>query len=277
MIKLARASVSTFCASILLLMVLVGARSSAAATLELQLHGGTHTLSDAQLRAMPGWQTIVIDTDPAYHGRHSYQALPLKVLLPALPAQGNLLFTANDGFVATIPNASFLGKAQAWLALENPAAPWPALAAGKPSAGPLYLIWTDTAGAHISSEQWPYQIAKIAETQALEQRYPQLQVHADAAEQGGALRGLQVFAKNCATCHSLNGGGDAHIGPDLNLPYSPTEYFEAGMLRRLIRQPAAVRSWAQSSMPGFSVEIISAQELDDLLLYLRQMARQRQP
>ena len=277
MIKLACASVSTFCVSFLLLTTLGWPLSSAAATLELQLRGRTHTLSDAQLRAMPGWQTIVIEADPAYHGRHSYQALPLKTLLPVLPAQGNLLFTANDGFVATIPNASFLGKAQAWLALENPAAPWPALAAGKPSAGPLYLIWTDTAGAHISSEQWPYQIAKIAETQALEQRYPQLQVQVDAAEPESAVRGLQVFIKNCATCHSLNGGGDAHIGPDLNLPYSPTEYFEAGMLRRLIRQPAAVRSWAQSSMPGFSVEIVSEPELNDLLIYLRQMARQRLP
>ena len=73
----------------------------------------------------------------------------------------------------------------------------------------------------------------------------------------------------------MNGGGDAHVGPDLNLPANPSEYFQEPMLRRLIRNPASVRTWEQSRMPGFSESLITPAELDDLLAYLRQMALQR--
>jgi cytochrome c1 len=47
------------------------------------------------------------------------------------------------------------------------------------------------------------------------------------------------------------------------------------MLRQLIRDPASVRTWPQQSMPGFSKEVLPEAELDDLLVYLKQMAAQR--
>ena len=40
--------------------------------------------------------------------------------------------------------------AQAWLAVEDPARPWPPLANGKPSAGPFYLVWTQPQASRIS-------------------------------------------------------------------------------------------------------------------------------
>jgi mono/diheme cytochrome c family protein len=84
-----------------------------------------------------------------------------------------------------------------------------------------------------------------------------------------------VFAANCAACHRINGGGDAAVGPDLNKPFSPTEYFLEPFLRKLIRDPASVRNWGQRVMPGFALPVMSDAKLDDLLAYLRQMAKQK--
>jgi mono/diheme cytochrome c family protein len=128
--------------------------------------------------------------------------------------------------------------------------------------------------AGITPEQWPYRIASIAEAPALEKRFPALlpKTSVDSPEQ----RGLRVFMANCAVCHKLNGAGDAAVGPDLNDPYSPTEYFQEPFLRKLIRAPASVRDWRQRVMPGFSPATLTDRQLDDLLVYLRQMARQRQ-
>ncbi|MBR7780174.1 cytochrome c [Undibacterium rugosum] len=244
------------------------------AVLQIQTAAQTLQLSRSQLLASPEVKTIVLESDVAYGGRRTYRALPLQVFYPDLPAL-NLQFTALDGFVATLPASVFNTSARPWLAIEDVAAPWPALAAGKPSAGPVYLVWQDPEH-QVSSEQWPYQIAKISLTQTLEQRYPQLMPRASGMQQTQALRGMQVYTKNCAACHSMNGGGDARLGPDLNLPHSPVEYFQEGMLRQLIRNPASVRSWPASAMPGFNLQSLSAQELDDLLLYFRQMAQQRE-
>ncbi|MBC3863513.1 cytochrome c [Undibacterium jejuense] len=246
--------------------------------LQLQLDAQIKNLSQSELLHSRLVQSIVIPDDASYHRQQTYMAVPLWSLVGSLPSQGNLQFTALDGFVATIPNqliTNDANAAQAWLAIEDPAHPWDALKPGQPSAGPFYLVWLAPEKSHISGEQWPYQIAKIAVTTPLEVRYPQLLPHAEGELQLTALRGLQVFTKNCATCHSLNDGGDAKIGPDLNLPMNPSEYFQEAALRHLIREPGSVRRWSQSVMPGFKADIVSDNELDDLLVYLRQMAAQR--
>jgi len=246
--------------------------------LQLQLDAGVKSLTRSELLSSTSLQRIVIPDDVSYHQQQTYLAVPLRSLLGNLPAHGNLQFTALDGFVATIPKQLVTNEgnaSQAWLAVEDPAHPWGALKPGQPSAGPFYLVWQAPEKSHISGEQWPYQIAKIGVTTPLELRYPQLMPHAEAASQEAALRGLQVFTKNCATCHSLNHGGDANIGPDLNLPMNPTEYFQQTALRYLIRDPGSVRRWNQSVMPGFKSDMISDTELDDLLIYLRQMATER--
>ncbi|MFZ6687727.1 c-type cytochrome [Undibacterium sp. SXout11W] len=246
--------------------------------LQLQIDGQVKTVSRSELLHSKSLQSIVIPDDVSYHRQQTYLAVPLWSLVGTLPTQGHLQFTALDGFVATIPNLLMTRDAkvsQAWLAIEDPAHPWDALKPGQPSAGPFYLVWLAPEKSHISNEQWPYQIAKIAVTSPLEIRYPQLLPHAQGELQQSALRGLQVFSKNCATCHSLNDGGDAKIGPDLNVPMNPTEYFQSNALRRLVRDPGSVRRWTQSQMPGFKTDIVSDGELDDLIVYLGQMAIQR--
>jgi mono/diheme cytochrome c family protein len=84
-----------------------------------------------------------------------------------------------------------------------------------------------------------------------------------------------VFVAQCLACHTLNGGGAATIGPDLNQPMSPVDYFQPAALRRLIRDPASVRHWPGRSMPAFGPQQLDERALDDLIAYLRHMAQGR--
>jgi len=254
-------------------LALAGAAFAQEPVLEIDVGANHRQVTRAELLANPAVRTIAVTDDVSYHRPMRYRALPWSALLhTADPVTGDVQFTADDGFVANIPAAQLNGAGQAWLAIEPAKAPWPALKAGGPSAGPFYLVWLTPAKAAISPEQWPYQIAKIASAAPLELRYPQLlpKTGDDAAQ-----RGLHVYTANCASCHQLNGAGDATIGPDLNRPHSPTEYFQEDYLRKLVRDPASVRNWGQRVMPGFSTAVLSDAELNDLLAYLRQMAKQR--
>lgn len=65
------------------------------------------------------------------------------------------------------------------------------------------------------------------------------------------------------------------MGPDLNVPYNPIEYFQPVYLRKLIRDPQSLRRWPQAKMPGFAESVLSEQELDALLAYLGHMAARK--
>ncbi len=242
-------------------------------SLEMNVGAQTQHLTRAELLKHPALRTIEIPSDVAYKRSMRYQAIPLSALISTLSQTETVQFTALDGFVANIPSKLLTSEGQPWLAIENTKTPWPALKARGPSAGPFYLVWLTPERANISPEQWPYQIKKIAAASSLEKRYPQILPKANASS--AVQRGLHVYIANCAVCHRINGGGDAAVGPDLNKPYSPTEYFQAPFLTKLIRDPASVRDWGQRTMPGFSPSVLSDEKLDDLLAYLRHMAKQR--
>lgn len=261
-----------------LLALLCAAWATAAEpVLEIAHHKQVQRYSRTELLAHPALRVVEIADDVAYRRPMRFQAVPLSALLPQLGAADSVKFTAADGFAATIP-ASLLQGSQdthAWLAVEPADAPWPVLKPGNPSAGPFYLIWTAPEKMGISPEQWPYQIARITDSQPLAARFPQMLPQRTLTKDGPEWRGWQVFSVHCAACHKINGGGDAALGPDLNRPFSPAEYFQEPFLRRLIREPAAVRDWPQRHMPGFSPQVLPEPALDDLLAYLRHMAAQR--
>jgi len=268
--------VAKYLHALLLTVALAAAAVAFAAepTLELKLGPLAQHLTRKELLANPALRTIDVMTDVAYHRNMQYQAVPLNALIRDVPPDGSVQFTATDGFVANIPVKTLLGVGQAWLAIEAEDAAWPPLKVSGPSAGPFYLVWLTPEKGVVSPEQWPYQIVKISLALPLAIRYPQI-VPKTSFGAKAVQRGLQVFTINCASCHPISGGGDAAIGPDLNIPYSPTEYFQEVYLRKLIRDPAAVRNWETRSMPGFAAGILNDAQLDDLLAYLRQMARQR--
>jgi mono/diheme cytochrome c family protein len=223
---------------------------------------------------------IQVRQDSAYKRPMSYRAVPYAKLMPKMATHSSVQFVASDGFVANISAADLSGKGQPYLAIETAEQAWPAVNPNNPlktaSAGPFYLVWLTPEAGKISNEQWPYQVVKIRVELPLQQRFPQLVPSTKLqASYQQAMQGMSIYIKNCAVCHRLNDGGDAVIGPDLNLPWNPTEYFQAPYLRKLIRQPSSVRNWKQALMPGFDVQTLSDQDLDHLLVYLQHMAATR--
>ncbi|WGK93430.1 c-type cytochrome [Pseudomonas migulae] len=245
-----------------------------AAQLNLELGAHSRTWQTEELLKHPQVQTITITNDVSYKRDMSYRAVPLAALLTGIKPDDHLQAVALDGFAAELAAAPLLNSqgARAWLAIEDPTKPWPALSADKPSAGPFYLVWTDPQVGNISPEQWPFQVADIKRMAPVAERFPALLPDPALKANDPVNLGFALFQKNCLACHRLNGAGDAQFGPDLNIPFNPTEYFGADFLKRYIRDPQSLRQWPQAKMPGFSAAVLPDGDLDMLVGYLKHMA-----
>ncbi len=247
-----------------------------AAELRVDLGHGAKMWSTAQLLARTDARTVTIPDDVAFRRAMHYRAVPLRALLPGLRADQHLQFVATDGFAAEIPAAVILNHqgAEAWLAIEDPAQPWPPSADSGKRAGPFYLVWTHPRAAHVGTEQWPYQLAAIRALLDVDARFPAIVPPADASAE--VRQGFAVFKRTCFACHTMNGAGDAKLGPDLNLPYNPTEYLRADLLRGFIRNPQSLHRWPGAKMQGFpTTKEMSDADLDAVLAYLRYMAQHK--
>ncbi len=247
------------------------------ATLTLTLPDGVHSWTTGQLLAHPKAQQIQVTDDVAYKRNMTYRAVPMVVLLDGVTADEHVQVVATDGFAAEIPAAPLLQHtgAQAWLAIEDPAALWPKLADGDHSAGPFYLVWTQPKASNIGPEEWPYAMASVKVLESVAKRFPAMVPDPKLAANDPINLGFAVFQKSCLACHRLNGGGDSQLGPDLNLPHSPTEYFAGDYLKRYIRDPQSLRSWPQAKMPAINAAMLSDGDLDLVIGYLKHMAQRR--
>ncbi len=251
--------------------------------LTLSVGRAPRTLTAAELLARPDATTLEVPADVAYGQPMTYRAVPLLALLgeDLDPTIDTLEARATDGFVSQIPLALVQKGAKsgsvAWIAVENPAAPWPKLPDKSLSAGPFYLVWEHPERSGIGSEQWPYQLAALTGVESPAHRWPQMAVAADLPEDAPARRGQAVFTTQCLPCHRMKGGGAAEVGPDLGAPMSPTQYLTPRGLRALIRNPKAVRMWSQQQMPGFDVATLSDADLEALIAYLAYMAQETEP
>ena len=245
-----------------------------AAQLDLQLGATHHTWQTEELLKHPQVQTLTIKNDVSYKKDMTYRAVPVAALLTGIKPGDHLQAVALDGFAAELSAAPLLNTkgARAWLAIEDPTQPWPPLSEGKHSAGPFYLVWTDPQAGNISPEQWPFQVASIKRMVPVAERFPALLPDPALKANDPVNQGFALFQKNCLACHRLNGAGDAQFGPDLNIPYNPTEYFDADFLKRYIRDPQSLRQWPQAKMPGFSAEVLPEADLQLLIGYLQHMA-----
>jgi mono/diheme cytochrome c family protein len=259
------------------ILLLVCASLAHAATLTLDNGTGPRRLTTEQLLARPDARDIQVANDVSYHADTRYRAVPLKALLEGVPADAHLQFVALDGFTAEIPASLVLQShgAEAWLAIEPAGKPWPKLGDGKAGAGPFYLVWLHPEAGHVGPEQWPYQVAAIRVLADPAKRFPAMQPAATLPKNAPARHGFAVFQRNCITCHTLNGQGDSKLGPDLNIPHSPTEYLREDMLRTLVRNPQNLRRWPQAKMPAFDPKVLSDADLDDLIAYLKHMAERK--
>ena len=250
---------------------------SFAAQLRLELGDVSRTWQTAELLQHPAVREVHIADDVSYKRDMTYRAIPLATLLDGIKPDDHLQAVAQDGFAAELSAAPLLNQqgAKAWLAIEDPEHPWPSLGKGKPSAGPFYLVWTDPQAGHISPEQWPFQVVRFTRQLPVAERFPAMRPDPSLAADAPANQGFVVFQKNCMACHRLNGAGDAQFGPDLNMPYNPTEYFGTDFLTRYIRDPQSLRHWPQARMPGFSRDVLPDAELAQLVEYLKHMATRK--
>ena len=102
-----------------------------------------------------------------------------------------------------------------------------------------------------------------------------LAVGKDLPADSPARTGQVLFAKQCMVCHRLGGAGDAKMGPDLNSPHNPTEYFQPWALKAFIRNPGSIRDWPERKMQGFQKASLSDSDLDAIIAYLTYMAGRR--
>jgi mono/diheme cytochrome c family protein len=248
---------------------------SADPTLTVAAGGRTAIYTPTGLLALPAATTVTIPTDVAYKRSMTFRAVPMATLLAGTATDDNVRIIAADGFKTTLPAAALLarGGAVAYLAIEPGDAPWPALKAGEAAtAGPFYLVWLHPERVVLAREQWPYQIVRVETIAPLARRFPMIAPAASVAPNHPIRAGFAAFQKHCVVCHTLNGGGDSTAGPDLNIPYNPTEYLRPEALRRLIRDPQALHRWPEAKMPPFDAKALPDRELAELVAYLRHMA-----
>jgi mono/diheme cytochrome c family protein len=224
--------------------------------------------------------TLVVENDPAYGGKtRSYQAVPVYSLFKWVKIREGevLLYRCLDGFSAAMASDRLLNqapdKAIAYLAIE-PAKKWPQLA-GKTveqTAGPFYLIWKNPQLSQINREEWPYQVTGFEVKKSLPESYPEIFPDAKMNETTAVGKGFKVFTQVCFNCHTMNLQGESRLGPDLNFPMNPIEYYKDGILKAFVRNPKSVRDWPTSVMPPIPKEVVSDAELEQLEEYLRHMS-----
>ncbi len=220
---------------------------------------------------------ITVAHDVAYGTTTTYRGVPLAELVNIRSSADRVLeVEARDGFVAQLPlelvSNRNLRQAVAYLAIETADKPWPAVPGKAQSAGPFYVVWIGDRAASVPALDWPYQVVRLTVEDAPTKRWPALAVDPALAALDPARAGQSLFISNCFTCHTLNRAGPANVGPDLNLPMNPTEYLTEAGLRRLIRDPRAVRTWPEQHMPGFAAEQLSDQDIGFIINYLKHMA-----
>lgn len=251
---------------------------------ELTLSSGSQkkTYKRSDLLQRKDLQEITIDADPAYPGQKmAYKVVPAAALFDEMKIADDAViqFKCLDGFSAPISKDRLLNeskeKSVAFVAIEEAGKPWPAIKPGGSSAGPFYLVWPNPKPSFIGPEEWPFQLAAFEVKGTLESLYPAIFPDAKLKAGDPARRGLAVFTKNCFACHTLNKQGASEVGPDLNVPMNPTEYFQKAALRKQIRDPQSLRHFPKSRMNPFPPSILSDRELDDLIAYLTHMTKHK--
>ncbi len=240
------------------------------------------TFTQKALLAHPETRSVTV-ADPIYRRAMTYRAIPLAALLKGTGIDANdyLQARAMDDFSVSIPGrlaaSADTAQIEAFLAIEDPAAPWPPIP-GKPdkaSAGPFYIIWRRAPSVHVSSEYWAYRLAALAVTDSPLKRWPGLAVGADVPAGDRIRTGLDRFVSMCMACHRFNGDGEGEQGPDLGQPMNVTEYFQIPALKKLIRDPASVRRWPDQKMKGFDQSALSDSDLDAIVDWLAYKAKKQ--
>ena len=218
---------------------------------------------------------VNVSKDPVYGGAHAFKAISLTVLLKesglggsASSNEAEVVINCTDGYKAILSPRLALDGA-GFLAFSDSVSDdhidfSPAnTESGQVDPGPLYLVWTNSSAA---DRPWPYKIENLT----LCAKGATLAAAEPATSSALVEKGFDLFCKNCATCHAINGAG-GRVAVDLNVPLNVTEYWKEPPLRRLIHNASSVR--ANAKMPAFPN--LTRADVDAIVAYLREMRGQK--
>ena len=206
----------------------------------------------------------------------TYKVIPMTELLKdtARGADDYVEARAADGFTVPLPgrllNAANAGQAEAFLAVEEPAAKWAVLPDNleKQSAGPFYVVWKLASGAYVSRDYWSAQLAGLKVVDSPVKKWPGLDVAATVPAADKVRTGLDRYVALCVTCHKLNGegGAGAASGPDLGTPVNAVAKMDNAHAEEVDPQPEGGES--ESKMPKFDDTALSDDDLDAMIAWL---------
>jgi mono/diheme cytochrome c family protein len=272
----------SFCRSVVTVALLVlFAGGAQAQSLKLADRQTAKSYTAQQFLADPALRDVTIANDFVYRRTMTYKVIPMAELLKGLALGGEdyVEFTATDKFSIGVPARLLLRRGstgpQPFLAIENPAALWPAIPEkGKETAGPFFLVWQDAKPGEISSEYWVYKLAALQVTDSPYKRWPSLNVADDLPATHPARRGLDRYVALCISCHRFKGAGEGEQGPDLGQPMNPVDYFQPEAFRKLLRSSKRVRDWPDRKMPSFIEDVLSDEDMEAVIAWLTYKARQ---
>ena len=189
-------------------LLLTAGNASADPVLDIVIGTQTRHFGRDELLRRPDVANVSVANDVAYGKAMTYRAVPVAALLAGLDPPDNAVIesVALDGFAAQLPLALLTNtdpaKAVAWLAIEPDNPRWPMLPGKSESAGPFYIVWTGASVATIRSEQWPYQLKRLASQSSPLQRWPALDVDPALPATSPARAGLALFKTQCLPCHT---------------------------------------------------------------------------
>lgn len=202
-------------------------------------------------------------------------AIKLRSLFDSLriTPKGSIKIIAKDNFYAYVTNKELNNserlKATPYLVVQENNKLWPKINGNYEAVGSFSLIWIGVNAKDVSREKW---VRNISTIDILEKSVePELKNAVPVNLDNRQKKGYKIFTDNCAGCHSLNLKGQLNIGPDLNFPMNPLEYYSESVFKSYIRDPQSIRYYKNAKMEGFGKELISEQELNDLISFMNLM------
>ena len=262
--------------------VCVNAAFAQPASLTISSREASKTYFAHDLLADPSVRDLRISNDPIYQASKVYRVVPMERLLRDinLDVDDYVQVRATDNFSASIPAAllkpTTRTDTEAFLAIENSAAPWPPIPGKQGSAGPFFIVW-QSAKAPVARTYWVYRVAALTVTDSPHKRWPNLRMPDALPASDPAWRGRDRFVALCMACHRFNGDGEGDAGPDLATPMSPVDYFQPSAFKLFLRNPSAVRSWPAQKMPAFDEATLSNADLDAIVAWLTYKRRSAPP
>jgi cytochrome c2 len=219
-----------------------------------------------------GKDTVVtIINDPVYHKTKKYHAVNALLLLKneidlsKVDIKNTLIvFECIDGYKPEMSLELFLNT-KPYLAFKDVDAPkgsnWEKIIknGNEMNADPFYLVY-ESVSSDNQEYKWPYNVIKfrfVSKIKNLEALQPK--------DDEKAMKGFELFQKQCITCHAINGIG-GEMGPELNYPKSVTEYWKETELVDYIVNPASFRH--KVKMPTLGITKQQSQQVVDYLKYM---------